>query len=318
MGDIKMSKYKFRLSYIDIYGIKPIELSKLECLNGLNMTDIKEIDKFTTKFKDLNELLKFLKTNKLIPQNIDNLYISFDVKEDNVIKQQYYAYNKRIFFKNDSEKLKTSYACSIIRNKIQDGCFINDLISHYMQKYPYKNFNSLYTASRYVARYGYHSLTPSEQSLYREEINSLISFIFYTTGNIKKTYYKSTRDFICYIYGDKALKVKKTKESKNTKLVLNEFINDFQEEDNLTYNEHNKFIKTSLKNHGFNMSETEVIDSEFNKNIALVEKTNKDIIFEPYRDGNDWISPANKEEIEESLNEYSRKLCFKRDNGDYE
>ena len=73
---------KYRLSYLNVGGnYTSLDLKKLDCLKGLKTTDIEIIDRFTTNFTNEEELLEFLKRNKVINEDVNKLYITIDKNE---------------------------------------------------------------------------------------------------------------------------------------------------------------------------------------------------------------------------------------------
>ena len=297
-----MAKYKFRLSYKDNNILIPIDLTKIEELKDIDITDIKEIDKFTTKYETLLELLEDLKNKQLVPDNTTELFITFDKKENKKTTQQLYSFNKTIFFKKDSEKLCTSYAYSIIRNHIEDGEFMQNIIKYYINKYPNKNFSIIDGVSYNLKKYGSHGLSPSEYREYVDEVEYFMEYIFYKKNKegIKEKKYRKVRDFLCYIKGETPIKIKRdtpkktTEYKKNTSIKEQENVDEeYDREEFITYKEYQEFNKDFVSN-------CEVED------------------FEPYRDGNDWIVPTSKREMYSSLNSSCKKLMKRKDNGEYE
>lgn len=194
-----MSKYKFRLSYKDNDNFIPIELNKLQCLKGFDVTKIKTIDNFTTSFDGYYSILEFLKRNKLIPKDVSELFITIDSKEDDKVIQKPYTYSDIIFIKLDRDMLKFSYVYNRIFNNIEDGEYINNLINHYQGIYKNKSFWFVDSISFLIKENGYYSLTPTERNEYYEELKKIVDFVFYRKQKGKKNvYYKNVRDFVCY------------------------------------------------------------------------------------------------------------------------
>ena len=302
-----MSKYKFRLSYKENNKLIPIELDKIDKLKDKDIIEIKTIDEYTTSFSTYDELLRDLKNKGLIPEHVIKLYITFDVKENKETIQQLYAFNETLFFENDIKKLRTSYVCNIIRNHIRDGKFMQNAISYFAKKNPHKNYGMLERISYDLSTHGDYVLTPSEYSEYIDGIEDLINYVFFKKdkeGNLIPSYRKC-RDFICYLGGENPIATKNIKSTptQHKQITIDEVIEEYCEEDSIgTYRENKKYNKEFVKNYG--------LDKE--------GKIDESLIFEPYRDGNDWIAPITPKEIRESLDSYAKKLCLKRDNGEYE
>lgn len=194
-----MSKYKFRLSYKKDDEFIPIKLENLQCLKGFDVTEIKTIDNFTTSFVSYNSILEFLKCNKLINEDVGELFITIDYKEDGKTIQKPYAYSDIIFTKLDREILKFSYVYNRIFSNIDNGEYINNLINHYQEIFKNKSFWFIERTSFIIKEDGFYSLTPSEHNEYYEKLKEFVDFVFYKKQKDKKrVYYKNVRDFICY------------------------------------------------------------------------------------------------------------------------
>lgn len=286
-------KYKFRLSYKDGNKYIPINLNNVEFLNDISKTEIKAIDEFTTHFETKEDMLNYLKSNNLIPNNVETLYITFDVKQDNKTYEQLYAYNKTLFFKGDIDRLKYSYIYKYFRNKFENGTFMENIVEHYEKKYVHKNFTTLKVLARAIKDGGIWSLDNDDRKVYYEEFDKFLDFLFKkTTKKGKEVNYKNVRDFLCFIDGEEPIKVKGNEifETIDSKVVKpEEIMDDFIEPENIPIEEYCKYNRDFMPEY-----------------------------FEAYQDGNDFIAPITKEEIEESMNDYAKKLCFKRDNGEYE
>ena len=293
-GGYGMTKYKFRLSYKDGNKYIPINLDNVAFINEENKTEIKAIDEFTTNFECYEEMLNYLKNNSLISESVDKLYVTFDVEKNNRTYEQLYAYNKTLFFKNDIERLKGSYVFKYIRNRFDNGAFLYNIIKHYEKKIPNQKFSTFKSLVMTIKEGSLWSLDPCDRYVYSKEFNRYLDFLFTSKkkNEERKIVYKNIRDFLCYIDGEEPIKVKGN-EIYETVLPKNtiEEVEDYIEPDNITLEEYIKFNKELVLN----------VDD-----------------FEAYRDGNDFIAPITQEEIEESLNDYAKKLCKKRDNGEYE
>lgn len=293
-------KYKFRLSYKEGNKYIPINLNNIDFLSDINKTEIKAIDEFTTHFETKEDMLNYLKLHNLIPTYIDALYVTFDVTKDNKLYEQLCAYNKTLFYKGDKERLNDSYINNYFLNKFENGAFMLSIIEHYERKYPEKKFVTLKSLVRAIKEGGLWSLDPYDRNVYSYEFYNFIDFLFKTekknpTTNKKekKFVYKNIRDFLCFIEGEEPIKVKGNKiyETSFKNYVKSEkILDEYIEPENITLEEY----------------------YNFNKRISEPE------MFEPYRDGNDYIAPITQEEMKESLNDYAKRLCKKRDNGEYE
>lgn len=295
-----MAKYKFRLSYKNNGVLIPIELNKIEELKNIDITDIKEIDSFTTKYDSLELLITNLKLKKLVPDNINELFVTIDKKDGKNTIQQLYTFNKTLFFSKDKHKLFTSYGYRVIKDNINNGEFLHNIIKFYVSKYPHKNFRIIEGVSYSVKRYGYHGLTPTEYQEFEKELEYFINYIFTTKNKdgIRKNDYKKLRGFLCFVAGEHPIKMKSilsiNKEKvENYPTVSENDYDEYENEEFITYEEYKKFNREFISN---------------------CEEND----FEPYRDGNDWIAPISRKETYYTLNENVKKLCKKKDNGEYE
>lgn len=128
-----MSKY--RLCYLGYGGYKSIDLSKLECLKGFKVTDIKVIDDFTTNFESEEELIEYLKKNGLIDSSVKKISITVDKKENNnVINKKIYN-GEKLMFKNDKKYLNASYIYQWLINNRNDYDAISIICDNYINKY---------------------------------------------------------------------------------------------------------------------------------------------------------------------------------------
>ena len=284
-------KYKFNLSYMENDKYIPIDLKKIKGTDVFDMKKIKSIDYFTTSFNNLDEVLLYLKQNSLIPENVDKLYITYDKKVAGKVFQEIYYYGEKLFYKKNIEQLKTSYSYSLIKNRTNHGKFIMYIVEHYRKIYKHRTFGNLYNLANSISKYGYHFLTPSEKSEYNEEVDKFLNYIFTKkTKDGVQPAYRNIRDFICFMGKEKLI------HNYNKDITSNEVENESLEleNENIIYNEYKKH------------------------NISFVDELSEDSFFESYKDGYDYITSSTTEELVSDFNEYGKKLCIKRDNGEYE
>lgn len=252
-----MSKY--RLCYIQYDSYKDVDLSKLYCLKGFDLTDIKTIDAFTMKFNNESELLDYLKRNDIISKNVKKLYITIDKKS----KETGLYYNKKIFrgeillFKEyiDLYDVSNIYKFLIGLNKDKD--FYVDLCDNYIEKYRAsysKDRNSSTILSIFVALK--KCVLNNYKGNYKEFIENIEDFInveFYKInkelflkhheierkkdkdGALKN--YRNIHDFISFIEDRSYIFTKENKEIKSPNkegLYLNGE-EEFLSEDDLPY-----------------------------------------------------------------------------------
>lgn len=141
---------KYRLSYLENGGYKDIDLSKLECLKGRVVTDIKTIDELTLNFKSCYDFMCFLKRNKIINDTNLKLEITIDKK----VKNTKNVYNKPIFnsdkllFSYDEELLKYDFILKKIREHILDGEYMYKFALNFEEKY--QNAYNRITGSSFI------------------------------------------------------------------------------------------------------------------------------------------------------------------------
>lgn len=304
-----MSKY--RLSYLGYGGLKSIDLKKLDCLIGYKVTDIDVIDKFTTSFNNLEELLMFLKRNNLITDDVNKLYITIDKKVDNNIINKKIYNGEKLLFKNDIELLKISFIYKWILSNKNNNNYIIAIANNYMDKY--KNAYNRIDGSSYILSLfstlkniainkNNYNIENGEINEFNKCISDFIDIEFYKLDKFKWTNYKiiekkkdkngnylknyrNIHDFVILIKElDKSLN--KINSKNNKSLIV---YNNIEEETNLDNEEfltYDDYINT-------------------NEGINRVEE------FEPYIDGNDFIAPITLEEIKESLNNYDKRVLKK-------
>lgn len=301
-----MSKY--RLCYLNRGSYVDVKLDKLECLMDRKTTDIEVIDEFTTKFNNISELLEFLKRNKLIPIFTNRLYITIDNK--NSYKKIYNGH--KLLFKEDSEYLKLSYIYKwIVYNKDNSDLMIS-IAENYIEKYQ-NAYNrttgasyilSLFNAIKHIAlNKNNNIMETNELKEFDKCISEFIDFEFYKID-------KKKFDL------EKEIEKKTDKDGKHIKQYRN--IHDFI----ILIKSLDKNLERYLNN--IKSEEKEIISyddykDEYNEDYLTYDdykRTNKKLIdnykednFEPYRDGNDYIVPLIKEELEECLEDNVRKLC---------
>lgn len=288
-----MAKYRFRLSYSDGKKLIPIKLDNFDFITEKDKTSIKAIDEFTTKYEDINDLLNDLKSKNLIPQDVSYLYLTFNYDKNNDKDLDLYAYYKTLFFKNDKNILNFNYVYNyIIENKYNKN-FLNDIIELYERKLKYISLNSLKRYAKIIKEEKIWMLSNSDKEDMDECLEYFINIIL-KKKNSTVVDYKNVRDFLCYIMGEKPIPTRKVKEYDNitiTTITKSNEITKITEPDNVTLEEYKKF----------------------NKNLSTKKRE-----FEPYIEGNDYITDTTDEEIEESLNNYAIQHSLKRDNGEYE
>lgn len=139
---------KYRLSYLEYGGFKAIDLKKLECLKDCDVTDIKIIDKFTTNFKNEEELIEFLRRNEIITEEVNKLYITIDKKNNNeVINKKIYNGDK-LFFKDDYKYLSVSFIYKWLSYNRNNFDAITKICDNYIEKY--KNAYNRTDGSSYI------------------------------------------------------------------------------------------------------------------------------------------------------------------------
>lgn len=302
-----MSKY--RLSYLENGGYKSIDLSKLECLKGYKVTDIKTIDELTMKFKNYDEFVRFLKRNNIISDTNIQLEITIDKKINNTNN----VYNKPIYnsdkllFSSDEEIMSYDFMLKNIKKHIFDGKYMYNLALNYEEKY--KNAYNRITGSSYILEIitiikvnaiklyniGKHALSYNEFNEYENAINNLFNLELYKydvdkssnlvritkkvdkDGNYMKSY-RGAHDFVNLLKTlDPTIIKEEELEEREEFLVLNE---DFR---------------------------------RINKEIVINYEFNDDIYYESGRDCvKDFES---RQEMFAELQRESRRYCLKKGDG---
>ena len=191
---------KYRLSYLENGGYKAIDLSKLECLNEYNVTDINVIDKLTMMFRGYDDFIRFLIRNKIIKDDNIKLEITIDKK----LSHNGSTYNKPIFnsdkllFSSDEELLKYSNILKNIREHIYDSDYIYKLAVNYEEKYSnaYNRISGssfilgiisiIKTTAIKLEKNGKNSLSFNELNEYEDAINDLYIIELYKYDTIKE------------------------------------------------------------------------------------------------------------------------------------
>lgn len=308
---------KYRLSYLGYGGYKSIDLKKLECLSDRKVTDIQTLDEFTTSFKNMEELLLFLKRNKIIEREVNKLVITVDKKENEEIINKKIYRGENLLFENDKMFLDMSFIYKWIMNNLKKPELMIAIFDNYIEKYQnaYNRttgasyilnlFKSLKTLAINIKRTS--ALKPSEINEYENTVKEFINFEFYKLdkdiltkkgkierkvekdGTYKKNY-RNIHDFIILLKTiDKNLNKYSSFElsSQNSKILVIE--DNFEEPE-----EKEEFL-----------FESDILKA--NKEIVENYKENtddEDNIIE----GNDFFFKISKEELEETLYQSGMKL----------
>lgn len=302
---------KYRLSY-NLNGFnETIDLSKLDCLKNKDITDIKLIDDFTKSFKSLDELLDFLKRNKVLDKEINKLFITKekkDKKNNNIIYEKIYE-GEFLFFEKDSKYLDISYLYSIIESNMKNGTFIRELSEKLYKKYNSKqygpnNINSvlltLMRLGRNVELYGYESLSNNDINEYISCIDNLIILEFfkydYKNYEFYKKYdnngnaiinYNNLRSFAVYIIKKMKKDLIRKNYIKEDKILERKYKEDTEHEEFLTYEDFEKSNDEILET--YNPDTTEKLD---------------------YKDSSTQLP---KRELKKELDNIAKKLVIKGD-----
>lgn len=284
---------KYRLSYLRYGGYKSIDLSLLECLKNLDVTDLSIIDKFTTKFNNMDELLEFLKRNDIIEKDVNKLVITIDKKKDGETVNKKIYNGERILFKSDYNYLSVAFIYKWLSFNRNNMDAIIKICDNYIEKY-HNAFNRIDGSSCILAifnslrklAYGFKTKTIDVTNSVNYEYQTLVSdfmtieFFKVDKEELKKgqivrrrdkdgtcpKQYRNIHDFVILIQQlDKNLE-----RHKSDKFVDS---NNLSIYDNIIENEHEEYLEESdfdgIQNNG-------------------QEK------FEPYQDGHDYIVPTPK------------------------
>ena len=323
-----MAKYKYRLSYINGVTKKAIDLSKLECLNNLDVTELENIDNFIASFKSKDELLNFLRENELIDEKVRNVFITREIK-DKIVKggvyQERIYYGECLFYKDDYSFLNKKQIKYFIRTNAEEGRIIRIIAENYLKKYQNGPNNirgvleTLKKLASTIESKGMSSISYSDEVEYNKCIESFISFEFnkydyntFTREFIRKrttdgksiNNYNSIRRFAIFVINNPELKEKFMKGVENKiipKLDVYDNESVFKKEvkfkDINTTEDHEEFL-------------TEEDFEKVNHNILETYDDSESIYEE---DGHEHIRPLTKEELKDSLEELAENFIIEND-----
>lgn len=314
---------KYRLSYKVYGGYKSLDLSILECLSGFKETDLSVIDKFTANFNNMEELVSFLKKNGVITDfKVDNLFITIDKKiNGNTINKKIYNGDK-LLFKSDYNYLSVSVIYNwLVDNKYKFDTIIS-ICDNYIEKYQ-NAYNRIDGSSHILSLF--HSFkrlaygiknnmledVPSVYGEYRQCLEDFKIAEFFkidkeilqregkfvkkqTVGGKSIKQYRNIHDFIILL---KSLDDNLEK-YKSDKLV--------DENDIMTQNNESKILRYQ-ENISFDEEHDEFLEEQDFESVFNYHGSS----FEPYKDGNDYITPTpnvDKEDI--------KKLYLRREDKD--
>ena len=193
----------YNLSYVKNNIVTPIDLSNVPELSREDIHSIRAIDKFTMLFDNEDELIGYLKTRGLVPNDptIDKLYISRTVKTEHAISENIIYDGDLLLFKGDLNKLNIAY----VQNKLDDykrrPGFLR-VLGH-MYKVKYKNAPKMYSYSSILSDYGralteqgLDILTIGEHGEFEKDLDLFVKKEFYVPGEENILRYRSLREFI--------------------------------------------------------------------------------------------------------------------------
>lgn len=295
---------KYRLSYLKYGGFKSINLNGLECLKDFDTTDLSVIDKFTTNFQDMNELLEFLKRNGLIENNITGLAITIDKKEDGKVVNKKIYNGEKILFKSDYKYLSVSFIYKWLSSNRYNLDKIIKICDNYIEKYhnAYNRIDgssyilSIFNGLRRLA-YGYKNnsieITNSVHLEYNKLIDDFMTIEFFKVDKDKlkngeiirkrnddgtcPKQYRNIHDFVILMKKiDKDLDL-----YKSDKLI---------DENNVVIKNNNESVSKISENFAIDYEHEEYLEeTDFDGVLNNVQEK-----FEPYQDGHDYIVPTSK------------------------
>lgn len=204
---------KYRLCYLENEQYVAVDLSKLECLNGKKITDLKTIDEFTTGFDNGYDLLEFLKRNKLISSNVDHLYITMDKKNsDRVFNSKIYK-GEYLLFKKDRIFLELSNIYKwFLYNQTHNPDILINFCDKSIKKYTIKFKNDEEKEKKTSIVLMFEELKSliirikdiknvffNVQQTYDDLIDEVFEFEFFTDKIKKKRKYKNIHDFVVFL-----------------------------------------------------------------------------------------------------------------------
>ena len=229
-----MAKYKYNLSYYDKITGKYIPLN----LNSNTRADstLEVLDKITTNFECLENILSYYKAVKLIPEDINDLFITRSLVLNDGTVSQVLVYNSdKIMYKKDIEKLNFDYVRNLIEVFKKNPDDLLKLCDLYITKYSlseekkqeknyetkYKYFIKMLERVKLLVRYAelekekyFDNCSYYKKAEWDRYVKDfMIKEFFRDTKDGKKVNYPNIRDFV--IKSDIVLNVKKKIEEQN-------------------------------------------------------------------------------------------------------
>lgn len=304
--------------------IKEIDISKCELTNGINVHTRKGIDTFTTSFNNESELIKYLKEQKLIPEDVDKIYLidtTYLEELGSFINQIEYNGDIILFSRDkvnlDLDKVKEQFY-SLKSNPKGLEMFTEMSLKYYgnMKLNP-KNYKyatkmcgileTLKTASNFLKDGTYEDKNYRSFNLYKDSFYEFVEEEFYNhkenkkTKKIKKTenYSNIHRFVISKKYIDKEYRLNRRQE--------------FLELNKIQWENKRKEYKALKEKIKQNKEEENYLNlNEIYRDLKRVLENYKEQDFEPYEDGIDYVKPTNKEEIMEDLIHYESNNIKRR------
>ena len=204
---------KYRLCYLEDKKYISIDLSKLECLAGKKVTELKTIDNFTTCFDNGYDLLEFLKRNKLISSNVDHLYITMDKKKSERVFNSKIYKGEYLLFKKDRIFLELSNIYKwFLYNQTHNPDILINFCDKSIKKYTIKFKNEEEKEKKTSIVLMFEELKSliirikdikniffNVQQEFDNLIDEVFDFEFYTDKTKKTKKYKNIHDFVVFL-----------------------------------------------------------------------------------------------------------------------
>jgi len=287
---------KYNLSYYYKNKLVKVDLSKLNVFVGKDINSLEVIDKFTTVFKNENELITYLSGKDLLEKKPMKIYITKTEKnKETDIEQEFIIYRgEKLLFSDSKDMLNINYIRAFIEENRKNKHFMSVIVSKYLKKYT-KNgeivsglFKALLDISSEIDNIGYLNLESEDRAKYSEYIEQFIEREFYK--NLKdgrKINYLNIHSFIEFI------KYESDFQFENELIDTNKVTAVLEEPESLKDIEDERDIE-------------EYIDEEDYENDPILNSYRKPIC-DPEIDGKNVYRPLYKEELRDSYEEYFKK-----------
>ena len=292
-------KYKYNVSYIKDGEIIPLKYKNKKMFDS----DLRTIDRSTLILSSEGEVLYYLKGMKLIPEDVDKLYISrTEIINGEEVENIIYD-GDILLFEEDKNKFNTEYiqkTLSFFKSRINISTLAK-LFELYYKKYNLPKYKL--EQKKYIHFANMLNRVKKILLLIDKRLNN----IFEVDPEVEKKLDKAIEEF----YNKEFLNI-----TKNGTTLKYGNVRDFIIKVKYAYGEYDVDRKhTYLDNNKKPEVETQeefLTEEDFVRSTNEILKTyNNDFV--PYQDGNDYITPLTKEELS-NIDDMGTSLNLKRNN----